>query len=130
MAVAVQEIDVEKNGSVAKTLLLTQPRMVEMGAVSRNWALHRQVLLVCAPLSCGLFTLCCLHPPPLADNQKASLFFLHSFSSLATALVRKELSQLNLCGHPKPSPKFCRNSVQLVLGFPQDRGNEKKRKRV
>lgn len=32
--------------------------------------------------------------------------------------------------NPKLSPKFCRNFVQLVFGFPQDWGNEKKRKRV
>lgn len=54
-----------------------------------------------APLSFGLFTPRCLHPPPLADNHKAGLSFLHSFPfSPTTALARKELSQLSLCGHP------------------------------
>lgn len=67
-----------------KPLLLTRPRMAEIGAVSKkkNWAPHRllQVLPDCAPLSCGLFTPRCLHPPPLADNHRAGFSFLHSFS--------------------------------------------------
>lgn len=96
---------------------LTQPCMVEIGAVSRNWAPHRQlqVLPDCVlPLSCSLFTPRCLHPPLLADNHRAGLSFLHSFPFLPLlALARKELSQLSSCGHPKSeadSKVFCATS--------------------
>lgn len=115
---------------------LTQPCMVEIGAVSRNWAPHRQlqVLPDCVlPLSCSLFTPRCLHPPLLADNHRAGLSFLHSFPFLPLlALARKELSQLSSCGHPKSeadSKVFCATSPWVSTDL-RKWGGEEEGKRV
>lgn len=59
-----------------------------IGAFSKNWAPHKQFLVLpdCAPIRCSLFTPRCLHPLPLADNNGAGLCFLHSFPFLPLQL--------------------------------------------
>lgn len=68
--------------------------------VQQNWTAHSDLQTLCNPISCGVFILLSLHPPPQVDNHNSCLFFLHSFSCPATALARKSLSWLSLRGHP------------------------------
>lgn len=131
-----REIDVERNGSVARTFTINSAVYGGDRCSQQKLGSTRAVAgfaRLCAPLSCSLFTPRCLHPPLLADNHRAGLSFLHSFPFLPLlALARKELSQLSLCGHPKSeadSKVFCATSPWVSTEL-RKWGGEEEGKRV
>lgn len=66
----------------------------------------------------------------IITDQGLSFFFLHSFPFLPLQLwPGRSLHNSTCVATQKVRPKFCRNSVQPVLGFPRVWGNEKRRKR-